>query len=129
MTLDNQGNVYLTGDGVTVPLYSVTIGGQSVIIDAISTTNGGPGDVDDHLAAVVNGAMNFQWRYNSNSATSDGRYDVDDIVIRSIDSGVETIVFEDDFEGRINGEELNPFINTNSPYGENSNDATVGEDF
>ncbi len=118
-----------TGDGVTVPLYSVTIGGQSVIIDAISTTNGGPGDVDDHLAAVVNGAMNFQWRYNSNSATSDGRYDVDDIVIRSIDSGVETIVFEDDFEGRINGEELNPFINTNSPYGENSNDATVGEDF
>ena len=117
------------GDGVTVPLYSITIGGQSVIVDAISTTNGGSGDVDDHLAAVVNGAMNFQWKYNGNSAISDGRYDVDDIVIFSHNSGVETIVFEDDFEGRINGEDLNPLINMNSPYGENSSDATVGEDF
>jgi len=105
------------------------MGDQTVIIDAISTTNGGPGDVDDHLAAVVNGALNFQWRYNANSLTSDGLYDVDDIVVFSSDSGVETIVFEDDFEGRINGENLNPEINMNSPYGENSNEATVGEDF
>ena len=117
------------GDGVTVPLYTVSIAGQTVIIDAISTTNGGPGDVDDHLAAVVNGAMNFQWRYNSNAATSDGLYDVDNIVVFSSDSGIETIVYEDDFEGRINGEDLNPDFNMNSPYHENSYDATVGEDF
>ncbi len=117
------------GNGVTVPTYSVTISGQSVVVDAISTTNGGPDDVDDHLAAVVNGAMNFQWKYNSNATTSDGLYDVDNIVVYSSDSGNETIVFEDGFEGRIAGENLNPDFNTNSPYGENSNDATVGEDF
>lgn len=118
-----------TGDGVTVPLYSVTISGQSVIIDAVSTTNGGAGDVEDHFAAVVNGAMNFQWEYNSNSAVSDGRYDVDNISVVSIEAGTETLLFEDDFEGRINGEDLNPDININSPYHEKSNDATVGEDF
>ena len=118
-----------SGDGVTVPLYSVTIGGQSVITDAISTTNGGQGDVEDHLAAVVNGAMNFQWRYNSNAFTSDGRYDVDNIVVFSSDSGTETIVFEDDFEGRVNGEDLNPDFNVNSPYHQNSVDASVSEDF
>ena len=117
------------GDGVTVPLYTVTIAGQLVIVDAISTTNGGVVDVDDHLAAVVNGAMNFQWKYNSNFATSDGFYDVDDIVVYSSDSGTETIVFEDGFEGRIAGEDLDPAININSPYGENCSDATVGEDF
>lgn len=117
------------GDGVTAPLYSVTIGGQSVIIDAISTTNGGPGDVDDHLASVLQGALNFQWRYNAISLTSDGFYDIDNIIVFSSDSGTETIVFEDDFEGRINGEDLNPAINMNSPYHVNSSEATVGEDF
>ncbi len=118
-----------SGDGVTVPLYSVTIGGQSVIVNAISTTNGGAGDVADHLAAIVNGVMNFQWKYNSNAATSDGLHDVDNIVVYSSDSGSEIIVFEDDFEGRLNGESLNPDFNSNSPYHFNSSDATVGEDF
>ena len=118
-----------SGDGVTVPLYSVTMGGQSVIVDAISTTNGGPGDVADHLAAIVNGVKNFQWKYNSISFISDGLYDVDNIVVYSSDSGSEIIVFEDDFEGRINGENLDPDLNLNSPYHINSIDATVGEDF
>jgi len=117
------------GDGVTVPSYSVTMDGQSVIIDAISTTNGGSGDVADHLAAVVDGALNFQWKYNSIIATSDGIYDIDNIVVFSSDSGTETIVFEDDFEGRIDGEDLNPDINFNSPYHQNSVDATVSEEF
>ncbi len=116
-------------DGVSVPTYSLTIGGQIVIIDAISTTNGGVGDVEDHLAAVMGGAMNFQWKYNSNSATSDGRYDIDNIKLYSSDSGTEIIIFEDDFEGRQNGEDLDSDYNFNSPYHQNSNDASVGEDF
>ena len=116
-------------DGVTAPSYSVTMDGQSVTIDAISTTNGGPGDIVDHLAAVVDGAMNFQWKYNSILATSAGLYDVDNIVVFSSDSGTETIVFEDDFEGRIAGDNLNPDFNMNSPYHQNSRDASVGEDF
>ncbi len=118
-----------TGNGVAVPRYSVTIAGQSVIVDAISTTNGGPGDVNDHLAATVNGALNFQWKYNANSLTSDGLYDIDNIVVYSSDSGNETIVFEDDFEGRIAGEDLDPDFNANSPYHENCSEATVGEEF
>jgi PKD repeat protein len=115
------------GDGITVPTYSVTIGGQSVITDAISTTNGGPGDVDDHLAAVVDGVMNFQWKYNSNSLTSDGVYQIDNIEVYSSNSGTETIVFQDNFEGRLTGENLNPDFNLNSPYHMNSVDATVAE--
>lgn len=118
------------GNGVTAPLYSVTIGGQVVITDAPSTTRD-PSDLEmvaDHLEATINGAMNFQWKYNANSLTSDGLYDIDNIVVYSSDSGTETIVFEDDFEGRLAGEELNPDLNPNSPYHANSNDATVGED-
>ena len=116
-------------DGVTFPTYTVTIAGQLVITDAISTTNGGSGDVEDHLAAVVNGAMNFQWKYASNAAVSDGFHDVDNIVIYSSDSGTETIVFEDDFEGRTFGDNLNSDYDINSPYGATSSDASVGEDF
>jgi len=118
-------------DGVTPPSYSVTIGGQIVITDALSTTRD-PSDAEmvaDHLEATINGVHNFQWKYNSNSFTSDGRYDIDNIVVFSSDSGTETIVFQDDFEGRINGEDLNPDFNINSPYHPNSSDATVGEDF
>ena len=116
-----------TGNGVSAPLYSVTIGGQTVITDAISTTNGGPGDIDLHLDNLENGVKNFQWKYNSQSATSDGVYHVDNIIVYSSDSGTETIMFQDDFEGRITGENLNPEYNPNSPYHQNSNDATVGE--
>ena len=116
-------------DGVTAPLYSITIGGQSVITDAISTTNGGVGDVPGHLAAVLYGARIFQWKYNSNSLTSDGLYDIDNIIVYSSDSGTETIVFQDDFEGRLNGQDLDPDFNMDSPYHQNSSDASVAEDF
>ncbi len=117
-----------SADFMSAPTYSVTIGGQTIITDAVSTTNGGDGDVEGHLAAVIDGAANFQWKYASNSRISDGVYHVDDIVIYSSDSGMETIVFEDDFQGRVAGEDLNPEFNENSPYHSNSSDATVGED-
>lgn len=112
----------------TAPTYSVTIGGTVVITDAVSTTNGGPGDVEGHLAAVIDGAANFQWKYASNSTVNDGQYHVDNIQIFSSDSGTETLVFEDDFQGRIAGESLNSEDNPNSPYHPNSADASVGEE-
>jgi len=115
-------------NGPTTPLYTVIIDGQTVITDAISTTNGGPGDVDDHIAAVLYGARNFQWKYNSNSSTSDGAYHVDNIIVYSSDSGTETVIFEDNFEGREPGENLSPFFNPNSPYTERTSDATVRAD-
>ncbi len=117
-----------SADGTNPPTYSVVIGGQTVITDAISTTNGGAGDVDGHLAAVKDGAANFQWKYASNSAVSDGVFHVDDIVIYSSDSGSEVVAFEDDFQGRVKDEDLNPDVNLDSPYHVNSTDATVGED-
>ncbi len=115
-------------DGVGTPVYSVSIGGQTVITDAVSTTNGGDGDVPGHLEATIDGAHNFQWKYASNSTVSDGVYHVDDIVIYSSDSGSETVVFEDNFQGRTAGDDLNPEVNLDSPYHENSSDVTVGED-
>ena len=115
-------------DGTNAPTYSVVIGGQTVITDAISTTNGGSADEGPHLEAVKDGAFNFQWKYASNSAISDGVYHVDDIVIYSSDSGSEVVVFEDNFQGRVAGEDLNPEINLDSPYHPNTTDASVGED-
>lgn len=115
-------------DRTNPPTYTVVIGGETIITDAISTTNGGAGDVEGHLAAVIDGAANFQWKYASNSTISDGFYHVDDIVIYSSDSGAEVVVFEDDFQGRVAGEDLNPNANVNSPYHENSSDAAVGEE-
>jgi len=117
-----------TSDGVGTPLYSLTIGGQVIITDAISTTNGGDGDVEGHLAATIDGAANFQWKYASNSTISDGVYHVDDIVIWSLDSGSPVEVFSDNFQGRVAGQDLNPEVNLDSPYHPNSADATVGED-
>jgi PKD repeat protein len=117
-----------SADGVSTPTYSVVIGGQTVIVDAISTTNGGDGDVDGHLAATLDGARNFQWKYASNSNVNDGVYHVDDIVIYSGAAGAETIVFQDNFQGRVAGQDLNPEVNLESPYHPNSSDATVGED-
>ncbi len=117
-----------SADGVNTPTYSVVINGQTVIADAVSTTNGGDGDVPGHLAATMDGAANFQWKYASNSTVSDGVYHVDDIVLYSSDSGTETVVFEDNFQGRVAGDDLNPTINLDSPYHENSSDASVGED-
>ena len=119
-----------TSDGTNTPTYTVTIGGQTVITDAPSTTRD-PNDVDmvaEHLATTIDGARNFQWKYNSNSATNDGFYHVDDIVVYSSDSGTETMVFSDDFQGRVAGEDLHPDVNVNSPYHPNSSEATVGED-
>jgi len=80
--------------------------------------------VAEHLATTIDGARNFQWKYASNSTVSDGVYHVDDIVVYS--DGV--IVFEDNFQGRVAGEDLNPDVNLDSPYHVNSSDATVGED-
>ncbi|OAV43878.1 PKD domain-containing protein [Lewinella sp. 4G2] len=115
-------------DGTNAPTYSVSINGQSVITDAISTTNGGAGDVDGHLLAVKDGVHNLQWKYAGNSAVNDGVYHVDDIVIYSSDSGTETIVFEDDFQGRTAGDNLDSEENEDSPYHPNSTDVSVGED-
>ena len=115
-------------DGTNAPTYSVVIGGQTVITDAVSTTNGGAGDVDGHLAAVKDGAANFQWKYAGNSAISDGMYHVDDIVVYSSDSGSEVEIFSDNFQGRVANQSLNPDDNADSPYHVNSADASVGED-
>lgn len=115
-----------TSDGVNTPLYTVIIGGETVITDAPSTTRD-PNNADqvaEHLGTVIDGARNFQWKYASNSAVSDGVYHVDDIKIYN--DGV--LVFEDDFQGRVAGDDLNPDVNADSPYHPNSSDATVGED-
>ncbi len=117
-----------SADFVNTPSYTVVIGGQTVIADAVSTTNGGAGDEPGHLEATNDGAANFQWKYNSNSSVNDGVYHVDDIVLYSSDSGTETVVFEDNFQGRVAGDDLNPDVNLDSPYHVNSSDATVGED-
>ncbi|MDA9774679.1 PKD domain-containing protein [Saprospiraceae bacterium] len=115
-------------DGLSAPLYSLSINGTVIITDGISTTNGGAGDVDGHLAAVIDGAANFQWKYAGNSAVSDGMFHVDDIVIYSSDSGAEAVVFEDNFQGRVAGDNLDSEVNADSPYHPNSADVTVGED-
>ena len=117
-----------TSDGKTTPLYSLTIGGQVIITDAISTTNGGDGDVEGHLAATIDGAANFQWKYASNGTISDGEYHVDDIQVWSLDSGSPVLVFEDNFQGRVANDVLDPDVDPDSPYHQNSMDATVGED-
>lgn len=117
-----------TSDGVGTPVYTVIIGGQTVIENAVSTTNGGDGDVPGHLAATIDGAANFQWKYASNSTVSDGVYHVDDIVIYSTEGGSESVVFEDNFQGRVAGQDLDPEVNLDSPYHVNSTDASVGED-
>ena len=117
-------------DQVSTPTYTVVIGGQTVITDAVSTTRD-PNDPDmvaEHLETTIDGAHNFQWKYNSNSSVSDGVYHVDDIVVYSSDSGTETEVFSDDFQGRVAGEDLNPEFNADSPYHENCSEVTVGED-
>ncbi|MCI4671769.1 MAG: PKD domain-containing protein [Bacteroidia bacterium] len=117
-------------DGTNAPIYTVVIDGQTVITDAPSTTRD-PNDADmvaEHLATTIDGAHNFQWKYNSTSSTNDGFYFVDDIVIYSSDSGTETVVFEDDFQGRVKGEDLDPDTNSESPYHVNTSEATVGED-
>ena len=119
-----------TSDGVDTPVYTVKIGGETIITDASSTTRD-PNDTDmvaEHLATTINGAHNFQWKYNSNSSTNDGVYHVDDIVVYSSDSGTETMVFSDDFQGRVAGQDLHPDVNPESPYHTNSSEATVGED-
>lgn len=115
-------------DGVGTPTYSLSIGGQTITTDAVSTTNGGAGDVEGHLAATIDGAANFQWKYASNSVVSDGVFHIDDIVIYSSDSGSEMVVFDDNFQGRVAGEDLNPDVNLDSPYHVNSTDVSVGED-
>ena len=115
-------------DSSTPPKFSVIIDGQTVITDALSTTNGGDGDVPGHLEATKDGAFNFQWKYNSNSSVDEGVYQVDDIVIYSSDSGTEEIVFSDDFQGYTVGDDLDPDNNPESIYHPNCSEVTVGED-
>ena len=118
-------------DGVGTPTFSVTIDGQTVITDAVSTTNGGPGDVDGHLAATIDGARTIQWKYSDNGNISDGMTHVDEIVIYSSDSGSEVVIFEDNFQGRTDGDNLNPGDdeeNPATPYHENTTDASVAEE-
>ena len=115
-----------SSDGVNTPIYTVIIDGQTVITDAQSTTRD-PNDADmvaEHLATTIDGARNFQWKYASNSTVSDGVYHVDDIVVYSDGE----VVFEDNFQGRVAGDDLNPDVNVDSPYHPNSSDVTVGED-
>lgn len=121
-------SVSWSADFTSAPKFSVSIGDQTVITDAISTTNGGEGDVDGHLAAVIDGAANFQWKYSDKSKVSDGVYHVDDIVLYSMDSGTATMVFSDDFQGRVAGDDLNPGDEAATPYHSNTFDALVGED-
>lgn len=115
-------------DGVNTPNYGVSIDGTTVIADAISTTNGGAGSVDAHLAATLNGAHTILWKYSDKGSVNDGQVHIDDIVVYSSDSGTETIVFEDNFQGRTAGDNLSPVEDETSPYHENTFDATVGED-
>ena len=115
-------------DGTNTPTFTVIMGGQTVIENAVSTTNGGPGDVDGHIEATKNGAFNFQWKYNSNSSTDDGTFHIDDIVIYSSDSGSEVVAFSDDFQARAAGDDLDSEVNPDSPYHPNTSEATVGED-
>lgn len=118
-------------DRTNAPTFTLIIGGQTVIANTVSTTNGGAGDVADHIAATKDGAANFLWKYASNSAVSDGVYHIDDIVVYSSDSGSEVVVFEDNFQGRVAGDNLNPGADTANPltpYHPNTTDAVVGED-
>jgi PKD repeat protein len=123
-----------SADGTNTPTYSLKIGDQTIITDAISTTNGGAGDEPGHLEATKDGAANFQWKYNSNSSVNDGVFHVDDIVIYSSDSGTEVVAFEDNFQGYTAGDNLDPVdadgnpLNEDSVYHPNSTDVTVGED-
>ena len=120
-----------SADRVSAPTFSLTIDGQVIIEDAVSTTNGGDGDVEDHLAAVIDGAHNFQWKYSSNGPISNSMFHVDDIVIYSSDSGTETIVFEDNFQARTTGDDLDPGTDADNPltpYHPNTTDAVVGDD-
>ncbi len=116
------------------PTFSVSMNGQTVITDALSTTNGGDGDVPGHLEATNQGGYNFQWKYNSTSSTSDMVFHVDDIVIYSSDSGTEEVYFSDDFQGYTAGDNLDPAdadgnpINADSVYHPNCSEVTVGED-
>ncbi len=117
-----------TANGVTAPTFSLFIDGKTIIIDAVSTTNGGAGDVADHLAAVKDGAANIQWKYSDKSKVSDGVFHIDNIVVYSSNSGSEVVVFEDNFQARVLGESLSPADNLDSPYHANTLDASVGED-
>ena len=119
-----------TSDGVGTPLYTVMIDGTTVITDAPSTTRdpNNAEQVEEHLGTVIDGARNFQWKYASNSTVSDGLFQVDEIQVFSSDSGSEVIVFEDNFQGRVAGDSLDPDDDETSPYHANSSDATVVEE-
>ncbi|MEQ8546487.1 MAG: PKD domain-containing protein [Cyclobacteriaceae bacterium] len=120
-----------SANGTDAPTYSVSMDGQVVLADGISTTNGGDGDVAGHLAAVKDGAHTFQWKYGGNSATDEFHFDVDDIVVYSSDSGSEVEVFSDDFQGYQTGTDLHPGEDEANPatvYHINTSEASVLEE-
>lgn len=115
-------------DGVNTPTFTVIMDGQTIIADAVSTTNGGAGDEPGHLAATMNGAHNIQFKYADNGKTSDSMFHIDDIVVYSSDSGTEVVVWEDDFQDKSAGDLLDPDLNADSEYHSNTMDASVRED-
>lgn len=120
-----------SANGTDAPTWSLSMDGVTIVTDAVSTTNGGDGDVADHLAATKDGAHSFLWKYNSTSSTSDLIYEVDDIVIYSSDSGTEMEAFSDDFQGYQTGTNLNPGedeANPTTSYHINTSEATVAEE-
>ncbi|MFY0688384.1 MAG: PKD domain-containing protein [Cyclobacteriaceae bacterium] len=115
-------------NGTDAPTWSLSMDGQVVIADAVSTTNGGDGDVADHLLNTKDGLFYVSWKYNSNSSTHDGVYEIDDIVLYSSDSGSEVVVFEDDFQDYQTGTSLDLDDNAESAYHANTSEATVVEE-
>lgn len=117
-----------SADGTNAPTYSLSIDGQTVITDAVSTTNGGDGDVPDHLENTKDGLFYVAWKYNSNSGSDEGTFEVDDVVLYSSDSGSEVEVFTDDYQGYQEGTDLDPDTNAQSVYHANTSEATVAEE-
>ena len=117
-----------SADGSSTPTFSLSIDGQVVISDAVSTTNGGDGDVPDHLEATKDGLFYVAWKYNSNSSTDEGVFEVDDFKLYSSDSGSEVEVYMDDFQGYAEGTDLDPDNNEASVYHTNTSEATVAEE-
>ena len=117
-----------TANGTDAPNWSLTMDGQVVVADAVSTTNGGDGDVADHLLNTMDGLFYVSFKYNSNSSTDEGTFEVDNIVVYSSDSGSEEVIFSDDFQGYQAGTDLDLDNNADSPYHGNTSEATVAEE-
>lgn len=115
-------------DNTNTPTFSLTMDGQVVISDAVSTTNGGDGDVADHLENTRKGLFYIAFKYASNSTVDAGTFEIDDLVVYSSNSGTEVEAFSDDFQGYQPGTDLDVDENASSPYHTNTSDASVVEE-